>query len=152
MNSVAGFWKMEKLQLGVCWLIPANSLAWTAVLERRNVSHFSMLMKESCEDPNSSSAGRSWLRWDLAGQACLQRNAEEMGRMDPGWERCSCMCLCVPLIFIGHKLPQGLSVSSRARWRCPQCRTWLWRLSVQCWSGSRWCLSPGKDWMLCYVK
>lgn len=53
---------------------------------RRNVSPFSTLIKKSCKDLNSSSAGRSPPRLDLAGQACLQRNAEEMGRMDPGWE------------------------------------------------------------------
>lgn len=32
-------------------------------------------------------AGRSWLRLALAGQACLRRNAEEIGRTDPRWER-----------------------------------------------------------------
>lgn len=53
---------------------------------RRNVSPFSTLVKKSHKDTTSSSAGRSWLRLDLAGQACLQRNAEEIGRTDPGWE------------------------------------------------------------------
>lgn len=42
------------------------------IKRRRNVSSSSMPVKKSSKDPNSSSAGRSQLRLDLAGQACLQ--------------------------------------------------------------------------------
>ena len=54
---------------------------------RRNATPFSRLVKKSCKDTDFSSAGRSQVRLDLAGQTCLQRNVEEIGRTDPEWER-----------------------------------------------------------------
>lgn len=43
----------------------------SCITGRRNAAPSSTLVKKSCKDTNFSSTGRSQLRLDLAGQACL---------------------------------------------------------------------------------